>query len=207
MPMRFAKETDIPAMLDIYGPYVEHTAYSFEYTVPTCEEFTARFQSYTRQFPWLVWEHDGQVVGYAYGSAPFERAAYRWCAEVSVYIHPDYHGQGIGRELYHALEKLIFAQGYRVIYSLITTDNAPSLAFHERMGYRRVAELPGCGIKFGRELGIIYMEKRSIFVEIPTEFPVSIWEVVKNHKNPDAILDRLSLSQILKMCYGIYESL
>ena len=84
--IRFAAESDVPAMLAIYAPYVRNTAYTFEYTVPTDAEFTARFLSYTRQCPWLVWEEDGAVLGYAYGSLPFERAAYAWCAEVSVYL-------------------------------------------------------------------------------------------------------------------------
>ena len=72
--IRFATEKDIPAILDIYGPYVLHTAISFEYSVPTLEEFTERFLGITKQFPWLVWEEDGVVLGYAYGSLPFGRA-------------------------------------------------------------------------------------------------------------------------------------
>ena len=123
MAIRMATEQDIPRILAVYGPYVETTCISFEYTVPTREEFTRRFTSYTARFPWLVWEEDGQILGYAYGSAPWTRAAYGWSAEASVYVAPQAHRRGIGRALYEALEKLIFAQGYRVIYCLITTDN------------------------------------------------------------------------------------
>ena len=82
--IRFARESDIPAILDIYGPYVLNTATSFEYSVPTLEEFTERFRSITAQFPWLVWEDNGAVLGYAYGSLPFSRAAYRWCSASSI---------------------------------------------------------------------------------------------------------------------------
>ena len=194
MSIRFALEGDIPAMLDIYGPYVKNTAYSFEYTVPTAAEFTARFCSYTAQFPWLVWEENGQVLGYAYGSAPFERAAYRWCAEVSVYLCPAAHRRGIGTALYRVLEEILFLQGYRVIYSLITTENQTSVAFHEKLGYKTVAVLPDCGIKFGRQLGIIYMEKRSNSVELPNAFPFTVGEVVKSDNILCDILGRLSLS-------------
>lgn len=194
MSIRPARESDIPAILAIYGPYVENTAYSFEYTVPTVAEFTARFRSYTAQFPWLVWEEDGEVLGYAYGSAPFTRAAYRWCAELSVYISPKAHRRGIGKALYSAAEDILFRQGYQVIYCLITTANAPSVAFHERMGYEKVAELPGCGIKFGQRWGIIYMQKWSNFVEISTDFPVPASSIMQDARILSNILDRFSLS-------------
>ena len=82
--IRLATEADIPAILDIYGPYVLHTAVSFEYSVPTLAEFTERFRSVTSQFPWLVWEEEGKVLGYAYASAPFSRDAYRWVSASSI---------------------------------------------------------------------------------------------------------------------------
>ncbi len=193
MSVRLARESDIPQMLAIYGPYVENTAYSFEYAVPTPEEFAARFRSYTTQFPWLVWEEAGQVLGYAYGSAPFERAAYRWCSEVSVYIAPQAHRRGIGTTLYRVLEEILFRQGYQVIYSLITSANPNSIAFHKRMGYRVVTEMPDCGIKFGQRWSIVYMEKRSKSVELPTQFPVPVSQIVHNDSILSEILVKLSL--------------
>lgn len=192
--IRIATQADIPAMLAIYGPYVENTAYSFEYTVPTVEDFTARFQSYTQQLPWLVWEEDGQVLGYAYGSLPFTRAAYAWCGEVSIYLAPEVQGRGIGRALYAALEEIMWRQGYRVIYSLITTENKGSRIFHEKLGYTQTGVFPNCGYKFGRWLGIVWMEKRSNTVELPTNPPVPWRMVVENDRKFWEILDSLSLS-------------
>ena len=122
--IRFAKEADIPAILDIYGPYVLNTAISFEYSVPTSEEFTERFRSITAQFPWLVWEENGIVLGYAYGSLPFGRAAYRWVAASSIYLAPQARGKGIGTQLYRALEKILQAQGYRKTYAIIKIGRA-----------------------------------------------------------------------------------
>ena len=194
MSVRPARLEDLPAMLAIYGPYVENTAYSFEYTVPTLEAFTARFQAYTAQVPWLVWEENGTVLGYAYGSAPFERAAYRWCAEVSVYVAPQAHRKGIGKALYRVLEELLFLQGYQVIYSLITSANPGSIAFHQRLGYKTVTQMPDCGIKFGKRWGIIYMEKRSNSVELPTEFPRPASQFVQDERIFSSILVRLALS-------------
>lgn len=194
MSIRLAREADIPAMLSIYGPYVENTAYSFEYTVPTVAEFTNRFRAYTAQFPWLVWEENGKVLGYAYSSAPFERAAYRWCAEVSVYICPEAHGKGIGTGLYRLLEQILWLQGYQVIYALISTENAHSVAFHQRLGYKTVTVMPDCGIKFGRRIGIIYMEKRSNSVELPTHFPEPVWKFVQNDDRLKEISSSFTLS-------------
>lgn len=176
--IRFAAEADIPAILDIYAPYVLNTAISFEYTVPTLEEFTQRFRDITRQFPWLVWEEDGTVLGYAYGSLPFSRAAYRWCSASSIYLVPQSQGKGIGRKLYAALEKLLALQGYRKTYALITSDNPASLAFHEATGFRFIAQFPECGYKFGKLYSVVWMEKLLNSGEIPQNFPKPVHELV-----------------------------
>ncbi len=176
--IRFATEKDIPAILDIYGPYVLHTAISFEYSVPTLEEFTERFLGITKQFPWLVWEEDGVVLGYAYGSLPFGRAAYRWCAAASVYLAPAAQRKGIGRKLYAALEELLTLQGYRKLYALITSDNPGSLRFHEAMGYRFLVEFSDSGIKFNKLYSVVWMEKTLNSHEIPKNFPAPIHQLV-----------------------------
>lgn len=192
--IRFATSDDIAPMLAIYTPYVENTTFSFEYTAPAYETFLSRFTKYTRQLPWLVWEEDGNILGYAYGSLPFERAAYAWCAEVSVYLAPQAHRRGIGRKLYAVLEELLWRQGYRKIYALITSENTGSLAFHEKVGYRFSAAFPGCGFKFGRWLGVTWMEKQSNLVEIPSGPPVPWHVIVKNDEDWQNILAVLSLS-------------
>ena len=179
MSIRIATEQDLPAILAIYAPFVTQTTVSFEYEVPSLEEFTRRFQTITAQFPWLVWEEAGQILGYAYASAPFERAAYRWCAEPSIYLAPSAKGQGIGRKLYEALESILQKQGYRLLYAIITSENRDSLSFHEHLGYRHLADFPGCGYKFGRNLGITWMEKPLPFVEKTSIFPIPWQDVVQ----------------------------
>ena len=192
--IRLATDADIPAILDIYAPYVLHTSHSFEYTVPSLAEFTQRFRHHTHYCPWLVWEEQGQIMGYAYGAPAFQRAAYAWCAEVSVYLSPEGQGRGMGRRLYEILEALLWRLGYRVLYAIITSENTGSLAFHRALGYRVTAELPGCGYKFGRRLGTVWMEKTANFVDIPTNFP-ALWEdIVKNDGILQNILANLSLS-------------
>ena len=192
--IRIATAGDIPAILEIYTPYVLNTTHTFEYVPPTREEFRQRFDAITEKFPWLVWEDNGKVLGYAYGSLPFKRAAYAWCCEVSIYLAPEIHGKGIGKKLYRVLEHILFLQGYQVIYSIITTENTGSITFHEKVGYEHVAVLSDCGIKFGRKLGTVWMEKRSDPVEIPSEFPVAWRSIVENDGKLSNILATLSLS-------------
>ena len=177
MSVRLATVGDLPRILQIYAPYVENTAISFEYTVPTLEAFTKRFLDITTQFPWLVWEENGVVVGYAYGSLPFERAAYQWSAEASIYLCPEAQGKGIGRKLYAALEQLLQAQGYRKVYAIITTANEPSVAFHRAVGYRHTATMPDCGYKFGAWYGTVWMEKELNTWDVPPREPAAVCEL------------------------------
>ena len=192
--LRIATPADIPAMLEIYGPYVLSSTATFEYTVPTLEEFTSRFDTITAQYPWLVWEEEGEILGYAYASAPYTRAAYAWCAEPSIYLNSQARGRGIGTKLYTALEEILELQGYHVLYALVTEENTESIAFHEKFSYKKQAFFPDCGWKFGRWLGVFWMEKRLNSVEIPTSFPTS-WRSIgqKGEKSTD-ILAILSLS-------------
>lgn len=192
--IRIAQEQDLSAILDIYAPYILTTTATFEYTVPSPEEFLERFQGITAQFPWLVWEENGQILGYAYASAPYSRAAYAWCAEPSVYLLPQAQGQGIGTKLYAALEKILAFQGYQVLYALITQENTASYNFHIRNGYHFSVLFPNCGFKFGRWLGLIWMEKRLKSVEIPSNPPTSWKHLRQNPQKIFDILDTLALS-------------
>ena len=192
--IRIATEADIPAILEIYGPYILTSTASFEYTVPTEAEFLQRFRTITAQFPWLVWEEDAQILGYAYGSPPYTRAAYSWCAEPSVYLRPEARGKGIAAKLYDALEKILLVQGYQVLYALVTSENTASLRFHEKCGYRIRAEFPDIGFKFGRWLGLFWLEKRLKPVEIPSKMPTSWAAIRQDAQKFSDILDTLSLS-------------
>jgi phosphinothricin acetyltransferase len=192
--IRIATEADVPAILAIYAPYVENTTVSFEYDVPCRKEFMQRFYTITEQFPWLVWEENGEILGYAYAAPPYARAAYSWCAEPSVYLKPTARGRGIGRMLYAALEEILKIQGYQVLYALITQENDPSLAFHQKLGYEIKVLFPDCGFKFGRWLGVYWLEKRLKTVEIPKSFPTPFPKLGQDSQRISDILYKLSLS-------------
>lgn len=118
--MRAATVADAPRLLAVYAPYVEHTAITFEYAVPTVAEFEKRIAGVLCRFPYLVAEADGEVLGYAY-AAPFHaRAAYAYCAEVTVYLAENARGRGIGRQLYALLHAILKEQGIVNAIALIT---------------------------------------------------------------------------------------
>ena len=199
MSIRVATEADLPQILAIYTPYAENTTVSFEYNAPAMEVFLARFRGITNQFPWLVWEENGTVLGYAYACAPFERAAYSWCAEPSIYLAPEAQGRGIGKQLYETLEEILTRQGYRLSYAIITSENEASLAFHRAMGYKETARFPGCGYKFGRWLGVTWMEKALNVVDMPMNSPIPFPTFVENSRKFLANLGKLSLSETEKI--------
>ena len=192
--IRPATEKDIPEILAIYAPYIENSTATFEYDVPCLRSFTQRFLDITAQYPWLVYEQNGQILGYAYASAPYSRAAFSWCAEPSIYLRPEARGNGIGRKLYAVLEAILEKQGYQVLYALITAENTGSIAFHEKQGYAYKVEFPNCGYKFGRWLGLVWMEKRLKIVHSPSGFPAPWKSIVQDAESCGNILDSLSLS-------------
>ncbi len=172
--IRSAELRDVPAMLGIYAPYVEETSVSFEYAVPSEEEFRSRLERVQSFYPWLVAEQQGRVLGYAYASRFHPRAAYDWSVEVSIYLERGERGRGIGRRLYDVLERCLRSQGVLCAYSCIAHAPTPdeyldhaSIRFHERMGYRLTGTFPSCGYKFGRWYGMVWMEKRLVPADAP----------------------------------------
>ena len=108
--IRIATEDDAKELLAIYAPYVENTAITFEYTIPTLEEFTDRIRQILKKYPYLVAERNGEILGYAYASPFHQREAYGWSVETTVYVREDSKRLGIGKELYKALERALSMQ-------------------------------------------------------------------------------------------------
>lgn len=159
MTIRDARRSDVPAMLAIYAPFVEHTAVSFEYDVPTEAEFARRLEEHQAAFPWLVCEENGRVMGYAYAGRAFERAAYGWNAEISCYLAPELRGRGVGRRLYARIEEILTRLGYYKLFAVVTSANAPSVAFHRALGFRDAACFRNVGYKQGDWYDVLWLEK------------------------------------------------
>lgn len=164
--IRVATREDARELLEIYTPYVEKTAISFEWEAPGLEQFRARIEETLKNYPYLVAEKDGKLLGYSYTGPFVGRAAYAWGAEVSIYLREDQRRMGIGRKLYQAIEDISRAQNIKNLNACIgspeTEDeylNRNSMEFHAHMGYRMVGEFHKCGYKFGRWYHMVWMEK------------------------------------------------
>lgn len=142
-------ERDAAACAAIYAPYVETTPISFEEQPPSAAEMASRIARVAATHPWLVAEAGGGVVAYAYGSRLHERPAYRWAAEVSVYVAAGRRGEGIGRALYEALFERLRRQRFQVAFAGTTLPNEASVALHERLGFARTGVSPRIGWKQG----------------------------------------------------------
>lgn len=146
---------DAQACAAIYAPYVVGSAVSFEEQALDAVAFAFRMAQVAATHPWLVAEHDGGIVGFAYGAPHRERAAYRWAADVSVYVDCEHHRRGVGRALYEALFERLRAQRLRVACAGITLPNPASVALHESLGFEPVGVYRDIGFKAGawRDVG------------------------------------------------------
>ncbi len=182
MNIRIATENDAKALLSIYAPYVENTAVSFEYTVPSVNEFKGRIKATLQNYPYLIAEENGKILGYAYGSAFHPRVAYSHCAEVSIYLDESERRKGIGKALYLKLEEMLKTQNVYSLHACIAYPDQPddnltddSFLFHTKMGYTLSAKHKKCGYKFGKWYSVIWMDKeiREKCGDVPQFIPFS----------------------------------
>lgn len=165
--LRSATPADAGQIREIYAPYVRETAITFEYEVPSVEEFTERIERTLEHYPYIVAEsEEGNILGYAYAGAYYGRAAYSRSVEVSIYVQAGQHDAGVGRRLYEALEEELRSRGFLNLTACIAWIDEPnrylthqSPIFHRHMGYEQCAHFHKIGFKFGRWFDIIWMEK------------------------------------------------
>lgn len=164
--IRDARLEDAERILEIYSYYVEKTAISFEYEVPTLSEFQNRMRNITKKYPYLVIEKDGIIQGYTYAGAFIGRAAYDWSCELTIYLDPNAKKCGYGRALYEAMEQRLKNMGVLNLYACIGVPevedeylNNNSANFHAHLGFSKVGVFHNCGYKFDRWYHMIWMEK------------------------------------------------
>ncbi len=164
--IRIATPEDAAELLEIYIPYITNTAITFEYDIPSVNEFADRMRQTLKRYPYLVAVSEGRLIGYAYAS-PFKgRAAYDWSVETTIYLRPDCKGKGYGKKLYYALEDILKKQNFInlnacIAYASVEDEHLSntSALFHEHLGYKKVAHFTKCGYKFGTWYDMIWMEK------------------------------------------------
>lgn len=167
--IRIARPADARDLQAIYAPYVRDTVISFELDPPSADEMARRVAGIVPLFPWLAWEEDGRVVGYAYASRHKDRLAYQWSVDVSAYVHRDFHRRGIGGALYRELLAIVRRQGFVNAYGGITLPNPASVALHESVGFRPLCVYRGVGFKMGRWHDVGWWELR--LAELPSNPP------------------------------------
>ncbi len=157
---------DAKELLAIYAPYVRDTAVSFEYEVPSLQEFKGRIQDISKMLPYIKAVEAGEILGYAYASKFKNRKAYDWSVEVTVYVREDARRRGVGKILYQALENSLQRIGVLNMNACIAVPKGEdvhlsndSYHFHEKMGFRLVGTFHDSGYKFHTWYDMIWMEK------------------------------------------------
>lgn len=178
--VRLATRDDAEGMRAVYAPYAE-TPVTFDVAVPAPDEFAARMADVMPAYPCLVLEQDGRIVGFAYAHAQAERAAYRWNAELSVYLEPSATGCGWGRTLYDALLSLVRKQGVLSAYGLVTVPNEASERLHEALGFERAWVQPHAGWKSGSWRDVAWFVKKLAPFDEPPREPIPFDECALMH--------------------------
>jgi len=153
--IRLAAETDAETIRKIYQPYIETTV-TFEEELPTAEDICGRITDTLKTYPYIVCEFNGEIVGYAYAGSQRVRAAYRWNAELSVYISNEHLGAGFGKLLYAALMELLTLQNIQKLYGVVTYPNSRSEALHRHFGFDLRYTDKNSGYKCGRWIDVLY---------------------------------------------------
>jgi len=158
MRIRLADRADLTGILDISNWAALNTPANFAIEPESLVSWTQAFDQTHRMFPWLVAELGTEILGFAKAGPHRGRCAYAWTAEVSVYVHSDHHGKGIGTHLYQRLIPMLKSQGYVTLLAGITTPNAASVRLHESFGFRKVGDFERVGWKFNRWHTVGYWE-------------------------------------------------
>ena len=146
-------------MLDIYNHYVLESVITFEESPVSAEEMSLRIGKVTEQLPWLVYEQEGRILGFAYASKWKGRCAYRFSVESTIYLSPDAVGRGVGTSLYQSLIDRLAEMSYHIVIGGISLPNDASVGLHEKLGFEKVAHFREVGWKFNRWVDVGYWEK------------------------------------------------
>jgi len=161
MEIQAATTADVPEIQSIYAHHVLNGAGTFEEIPPSVEEVARRFDGIVgRGWSYLVARDATGVLGYGYFSQLRERSAYRFTAEDSVYVRDDVRGQGVGKALVARLLQEAEKQGFRQMIAVVgDSENVGSIGMHASLGFQRVGLLRATGLKFGRWVDAVYMQR------------------------------------------------
>ncbi|MCE4564826.1 N-acetyltransferase [Maribellus sp. CM-23] len=156
--IRDIRINDSKALAAIYNYYISHTCITFEEIPVTENDIKERIRSHNLNLPWIVYEEDGEIVGYAYATEWKSRSAYKFSVESTVYLKQGSQGKGIGTILYRELLNRIAKSNIHAVIGGIALPNNPSVALHEKLGFEKVAQFKEVGFKFGKWIDVGYWE-------------------------------------------------
>ena len=156
--VREVKESDAEALCRIYNNYIAGTTITFEEIPLHADEMVSRIKNITQNYPWLVYEENGKVIGYTYASKWKERSAYRYSVETGTYLDSSYVGKGIGTILKTELLKALKEKSIHSVVCGIALPNPASIALCEKFGFEKVAHLKEVGYKLGKWVDVGYWE-------------------------------------------------
>jgi phosphinothricin acetyltransferase len=161
MDIRDATEADIPEIQAIYAHHVLHGTGTFDEEPPSVEEMQDKFRKVVEHgWCWLVATDATGVLGYAYYTQFRDRSAYRYCVEDSIYVRDDVRGQGVGKALVLALIEHATTRGMRQMIAVIgDSENVGSIGVHASLGFHMVGTLRAVGVKFGRWVDVVSMQR------------------------------------------------
>lgn len=172
--IRMAEVNDAAACTDIYNWYIVHSMATFETETISVSAFEKRIRTVSSRYPWIVYEDQGTVLGYAYLDVYNPRQAYDWTADLSIYINHECRHHGIGKQLMQTILELGRQDGYRTVMSLVTGGNSPSMAMHDAFGFAKEAELKNLGYKNGKWQDLLLYRKEL------QEYPDGTTPVIRN---------------------------
>lgn len=154
--LRDVIKADAERLAQIYNYYIENTIVTFETELVSSFDFEDRLAEHPDNLPWLVIEEQGRVIGYCYAAPWKQRNAYAHSVETSIYLDVAACGKGFGKLAYSHLLSLI--DNYHAVIGGIALPNDASVALHESLGYRKVANFAEIGHKFGRWIDVGYWQ-------------------------------------------------
>lgn len=176
MKFRFVTVDDSSYLLNIYAQYID-TPITFEYVIPTEEEFSKRIIDISQDYPYLICEDDNKIIGYAYAHRHMTREAYQWNAELSIYLDKSYRSKGLGKEFYRKLIEILRLQGIKTVYGCVTVPNEKSEKLHTSLGFSSIGIYHNAGYKCGKWHDVQWFEKSINSYDLdPTPF-LSISEI------------------------------
>ena len=166
--IRRVKDEDAKRLVEIYNYYIRETEITLELKELEDKEYLDRIRQITAFYPWLVYEEEGNILGFAYLDKFNTRKAYATTADLSIYVDHKAKGKGIGRMLYEEIEKLGLSLGLCKIISLVTSSNRTSIAFHKAMGFNKLCLIKNAAYKHGKWVGVSFLEKNIQTIVVPS---------------------------------------